>query len=156
MIINYQDIDNAIEHFENKQFSDSSEKDFIAEFPVFLSYLTSNQFSILSEEEYMILMFEAIVILKVLKSKVNKLNDIDAEQLESLETKNWDKFESFTNMPFEDKADKLFDNQNEAIVDFIISGFESDEDDEDDTTEISSAAKEILLISLKTLYDCFQ
>ena len=154
MEIKNSDLDLAIDYFESKQFSDSSEKEFISKFPVILSYLTSNQFDILSEEEYMILMFEAIVLLKAIENKQNNMDDAEGAQLEALETKNWDKFESFSNMSFEEKTDKLFDNKNEDIVDFILSGFESDED-EYDFVEISSAAKEILLISLKTIYDSF-
>lgn len=155
MEINFQDIDDAIIYFENKQFSDSSEKEFAAKFPVILSYLTSNQFSILSEEEYMILMFEAMVILKVLENKLKTLNKITSDKVEALESQNWDEFEALENMTIEEKATKLFNNSDDAIVDFIVSGFESDEED-DETMEITPAAKEILLISLKTIYDCYQ
>jgi len=155
MEINYKDIDDAIEYFENKSFSDSTEKEFASEFPVILSYLTSSQFAILSEEEYMILMFEAIVLLKIIQSKTGAMHDVEAEKLESFETKNWDKFESFEKMPFEDKAGKLFEDKNEALVDFILSGLEPDEEDEEDFEEIAPAAKEIILISLKTIYDCY-
>jgi len=155
MEINYKDIDNAIEYFKNKNFSDSSEKEFASEFPVILSYLTSSQFAILSEEEYMILMFEAIVLLKIIQNTTSDMHDVEAEKLESFETKNWDKFESFEKMSFEEKADKLFDDKNEALVDFILSGLEPDEDEEEDFEEITPAAKEIILISLKTIYDCY-
>jgi len=155
MEINYKDIDNAIEYFENKSFSDSTEKEFASEFPVILSYLTSSQFAILSEEEYMILMFEAIVLLKVIQNKTGAMHDVEAEKLESFETKNWDKFESFEKMSFEEKAGKLFEDKNEALVDFILSGLEPDEEDEEDFEEIAPAAKEIILISLKTIYDCY-
>jgi len=154
MKIKYSDLDRAIDYFESKQFSDSSEKEFISKFPVILSYLTSNQFSILSEEEYMILMFEAIVLLKAIESKKKSMDDAQGVQLEALETQNWDKFESFSNMPFEEKAYKLFNNKSEDIVNFILSGFDPDEEEEN-IEEISPAAKEILLISLKTIYDCF-
>ncbi len=154
MEIKNSDLDLAIDYFENKQFSDSSEKKFFSKFPVILSYLTSNQFDILSEEEYMILMFEAIVLLKAIEYKQNSMGDAEGAQLEALETQNWDKFESFSNMVFEEKAHKLFDNKSEDVVNFILSGFEPDED-EQDFEEISPAAKEILLISLKTIYDCF-
>jgi len=154
MEIYNQDIDNAIEHFENRQFSDSSEKEFIGQFPEILSYLASNQFAILSEDEYMVLFFDAMVILKVLIDKLETLERVDNNTIEVMETKNWDTFETFSNMSFEDKADKLFDNENDEIVNFILAGFESDEDD-DDNIEISTPAKEIILLSLKTIFDCY-
>lgn len=155
MEITNQDIDKAIEHFENRQFSDTSEKEFIGQFPEVLSYLTSNQFSILSEDEYMVLLFDSMVLLKSIIDKTGSITRVDNNTIELMETKNWDKFESLDKMSFEDKADKLFNDDHEDVVDFILSGFENEEDDDDDNIEISIPAKEIILISLKTIFDCY-
>jgi hypothetical protein len=102
----------------------------------------------------MVLFFDAMVLLKVLMDKLEKLERVDNNTIEVMETKNWDKFETFSNMSFEDKADKLFSDENEDVVNFILAGFENDEDEEDNI-EISTPAKEIILISLKTIFDCY-
>lgn len=153
MKITFEDIDNAILYFENKQFTDKSEKEFIGQFPEILSYLTSNQFSILTEDEYMILIFDAMVIIKSFIDKDNQINEIDHLMIEAKESENWDLFESLGSLSFDDKVDKLFKNENEDIIDFILSSF--DDEDEDDEIEISDPAKEVIALALKTIFDCF-
>ena len=154
MKITFESIDNAILYFENKQFTDKSEKEFIGQFPEILSYLTSNQFSILSEDEYMILIFDAMVLIKAIIDQDNQTNEIDHLMIEAKESENWDLFESFGSLSFDEKVDKLFKNENEDIIDFILSSFD-DEDEVDEEIEISDPAKEVIVMALKTIFDCF-
>lgn len=154
MKIKYENIDNAIMYFENKQFSDKSEKEFIGQFPEILSYLTSNQFSILSEDEYMILIFDAMVLIKTIIDQENQTKEIDHLMIEARESENWDLFESLGSISFDEKVDKLFKNENEDIIDFILSSFD-DEDEVEDDMEISDPAKEVIILALKTIFDCF-
>ena len=154
MKITNQDLDQAILHFENKQFSDDSEKEFIGQFPEILSYLTSNQFSILSEYEYVILFFDSMILLKTILEKHDEFPIIDNNIIEVKETENWDKFESLGNVSFDDKADEMFNFKQDDLVEFILSSLEDDE--EEDNEEISAPAKEVIFMALKTILDSFR
>ncbi len=154
MKINYTDIENALEYFENKQFSDKSENEILKKFPQVMSYLTSNQFSVLSDEEYMILSFYILILLKIFIDKKVYLPEITGELIELNETKNWEKLENISNIPFEEKVYRLFKEENKDFADFILSGF-YDEEDEKAEVEISLPAQEIIFITVKTIFDCF-
>ncbi len=154
MIIKYSDIEKALEYFENKQFSDKSEKEILNRFPVVMSYLTSNQFSVLSDDEYMILSFNILILLKILLDTGKDQSDISDELIELNETKNWEKLENTENIPFKEKVFILFEEKNKDLAEFILSGFEDEEDDDDDV-EISLPAQEIIFITVKTIFDCF-
>lgn len=154
MIIKYSDIEKALEYFENKQFSDKSEKEILNRFPVVMSYLTSNQFSVLSDDEYMILSFNILILLKILLDTGKDQSDISDELIELNETKNWEKLENTENIQFKEKVYLLFEEKNKDLAEFILSGFEDEEDDDDDV-EISLPAQEIIFITVKTIFDCF-
>ncbi len=154
MIIKYSDIEKALEYFENKQYSDKSEKEILNRFPVVMSYLTSNQFSVLSDDEYMILSFNILILLKILLDTGKDQSDISDELIELNETKNWEKLENTENIQFKEKVYLLFEEKNKDLAEFILSGFEDEEDDDDDV-EISLPAQEIIFITVKTIFDCF-
>jgi hypothetical protein len=151
MKIDYADIDNALDYFENKQFSDKSEKEIFSKFPEVMSYLTSNQFSVLSDDEYMILSFDILILLKALTDKNETFHGITDELIELNETKNWEALENTGNIPFKEKVYLLFGKANNDLAEFILSGF----DDEEDDVEISLPAQEIIFITVKTIVDCF-
>ncbi len=127
-MITYKEIDEAIVYFESKNFSEESEREFMSKYPVIQSYLTSNQYKMLSDDEY--------------------LGDLQSDIIEQKETVIWDKYETLSSNNFEDKVITLFEDKNSDVSDFILSGVEDDEAD------ISQPAKEIIVISLKTLFDC--
>ncbi len=147
-MITYKEIDDAIVYFESKNFSEESEREFINKYPVIQSYLTSNQYKILSDEEYLLFFFDALVLLKAFEIKIPQIGDLQSDIVEQKETAIWDKYETLSINNFEDKVISLFDNKYSDISDFILSGLEDDEE------EISQPAKEIIVISLKTLFDC--
>ncbi|HEB61583.1 MAG TPA: hypothetical protein ENI82_00375 [Bacteroidetes bacterium] len=155
MKIKHTNIENALEYFENKQFSDKSEKEILNKFPEIMSYLTSNQFSVLSDDEYMILSFNILILLKTLMDTREDLPEITDELIELNETKNWENLEKAGNIPIEEKIYLLFGEDNKDLAEFILAGF-SDEEDEDEDVEISIPAQEIIFISVKTIFDCFR
>ena len=154
MQIRHSDIEKALEYFENKQFSDKSEKEIMSKFPGIMSYLTSNQFGVLSDDEYMILSFNILILLKTFLDKGNNPADLPEELIELNEAKNWEKFEHAGNIPFKEKVFVLFEEKNRDLAEFILSGFEDEDDDEEDV-EISLPAQEIIFITVKTIFDCF-
>lgn len=154
MKLTHDDIDQALEYFEQKSFSEASEKEFISKFPNFMSYLTSNQFEALTEDEYLILMFDSMILIKAFSQKLGIEIDPDPEMIEEVETENWDKFEAMGKISFHEKIDQMLGKENEALIDFLISSFEDDEEaDESSGTEVSQPAKELIFITAKTIAD---
>ncbi|HHH54442.1 MAG TPA: hypothetical protein ENK91_12345 [Bacteroidetes bacterium] len=150
--ITHEDIDNSLEYFEERQFSDSSEKEILSNFPEIWSYLTSSQFKVLSDDEYMILTFDILVILKILNDKLGDIQDITPDKIELFETKNWDNLEKLGNISLEEKMDKIFGKEYSELTDFIISSYT---DEEGDDEIISLPAREIIFVTAKTIIDCF-
>jgi hypothetical protein len=157
MSLSFNEIEKALIYFEEKNFSEESEKKFLSIFPNYMSFLTSNQFESLTEDEYLILMFESLVVLKAYSDKYGKNIDADAELIESIETANWDKFESLGNMSFDEKINLMMGKEHSEFSDFIISSFEMEDEDEETEEymdgEISLPAKEIIFITVKTISD---
>ncbi|MDV7394370.1 hypothetical protein RZS08_23510, partial [Arthrospira platensis SPKY1] len=102
----------------------------------------------------MILMFDSMILLKALSHKLGTEKDVESDIIEALETENWDRFEEMGKISFHDKIDQMLGKENEALIDFIISSLEDDEDEEDSSgTQISQPAKEIIFITVKTIVD---
>ncbi|MEZ4907859.1 MAG: hypothetical protein R2771_09540 [Saprospiraceae bacterium] len=157
MNLEFNDIDQALQYFENKNFSEKAEEEFMASYPSILSYLTSSQFEPLTEDEFLILMFDAMVILKAYQNKLGKTIDPDGDLIEKTETTNWDNFEELGKMPLEEKMFELFEDDDSPLAEFIISTLEDeDEEEEDSNDEINFVVKEIIFISLKTISDCIK
>ena len=152
MTIDQNSIEQALDYFENKRFSDTSEKEILKRFPEIMSYLTSNQFNVLSDDEYMILSFDILILLKIILDSNENPASVSNELIEANEAKNWEKFEKIGNIPFIEKAYRLFDKKNKDLSEYIISSFYDEENDED---EINIPAQEIILIAVKTIFDCF-
>ena len=152
MSLTFNEIEKALIYFEEKNFSEESEKKFLSKFPNFMSFLTSNQFDALTEDEFLMLMLESLVVIRAYSDKYGMNIDPDAELIESIETANWDKFEEFGNISFIEKVNSMMGSDQEELSDFIVSSFEMDED-EDEGEDISQPAKEIIFITVKTISD---
>ena len=155
MALSFTDIDKALEYFEQKNFSEASEQEFLSKFPNFTSFITSSQFESLTEDEFLILMFDSLIVIKAYSNKFGLEIDADPDLIEALETKNWDKFEELGNMLFPEKVESMMGKDQNELSDFIISSFEMEEEDNDENPdpEISLPAKEIIFITVKTISD---
>ena len=118
-------------------------------YPLIHSYLLNEQMSLLSEEEYQLLWFDAMVILKSCERCGNIQKDLDQARLEDYESDNWAKFENSKPAGFRDKLDVFFnETDQEDLLAFIEDSLA-----DDDEMQVSSAAKEIIFIVLKSLVD---
>jgi hypothetical protein len=155
MTLSFNEIDKALEYFEQKNFSEASEKDFLSKYPNFTSFLTSSQFDALTEDEFLILMFDALIVIKAYSDMLGSGIDADSDLIESLETQNWDKYEELGNISFFEKVQIMMGKEQLELSDFIISSFEMEEEDNDENPdpEISLPAKEIIFITVKTIAD---
>ncbi len=152
MKINFKDIENALKFFEKNKFSNKSSKEILVKYPEVMSYMTSNQFNILSDDEYFLFSFHILLLLKIAFDSNKEIPVITAEIIEAKEALNWEKFENIGNMPNDKKTLLLFGSDNEDLANFLLSGFQ-ESDDED--TEISQPAREVIAIAVKSILDCF-
>lgn len=155
MTITHDDIEKALDYFENKQFSDKTEKEFISRFPSILQYLTSNQFNTLSQDEYFILMFCAIVLMKAITGKYGIEKAPGSELIENLETVNWQKAEENPAKSFATLVMNMMGEENKDVAQLIISSLDDDNGVED-KVDISLPAKKIIFITIKTIFDALQ
>jgi len=153
MTITIDDIEKSLDYFETRQFSDKTEEEFISRYPSILKYLTSNQFNALSKDEYLILMFSSIIVLKTMADKYGIDNSPGEDLLEALETFNWQVVEETPARSFSQLVMSIMGEKENDLAQFIISSLE---DDEEDTNEISLPAKKIIFVTLKTIFDALQ
>jgi len=125
---------------------DSEFDRFTKEYPVLHAYLGNEQFQALSDDEFMTLWFATIVIIKSYEEAGFKEIQIDPKLLEEHESDNWSVFENSKPGGFNKKLDVFFDRTNQedllAFIEDLLT------DDEEEETTLTSAAKEILFISL--------
>ena len=125
---------------------------FKADFPVVYSYLTNDQLSSLTDEEYKILIFSAMVIARSFEYSETFNPSNDPVLLENKESINWNLLQNSKPVGFHDKLDVFFENaEQEDLLAFI-----EDSLTDDDEFEISSAAREIIFICLKSIVDFFE
>ena len=118
-------------------------------YPVIHAYLLNDQLEHLSEEEYQLLLFGALVILHSFEQEKEIGPEILPSQLEDMESANWAAFDNSKPTGFREKLDSFFnDTEEEELLAFIEDLVADDEE-----MPISSAAKEVIFISLKSLVD---
>jgi len=149
-MISKNEIEKQIDFLENADFDVEIKK--LQEIqPVIYSYLSGEHLEMLSEDEFKILLFDSLVIIKSFYTIYPQIEQIDAEKLEMIESGNWASFDNSKPVSFRDKLDEFFhDYPQLELLAFV-------EDSLADDTEmpISSPGKEILFVSLKSLIDLF-
>ena len=124
-------------------------QDLKAHFPIVYSYLANDQLQSLSEEEYQIMLFSALVIIKSFELSGTLRNERDSELLENKESSNWNLLRNSKPTGFSEKLDVFFENSKQedllAFVEDILT--------DDDEFQIGSAAREIIFICLKSIID---
>jgi len=144
-------IDIAADMLENADF-EAELASFKEKYPVLHSYLLNEQLSLLTEEEYQILWFDAMVLVRSFELADLIPTSITAIDLEDFESNNWSLFENSKPMGFRDKLNIFFEQtEQEDLLAFVEDSLADDEE-----MPISSAAKEIIFISLLSILDVLQ
>lgn len=144
-------IDQSIETIRKMDFEDAFNK-FSQKHPLLVSYLAGEQFAVLDESEYQILLFEAMIIAECFPDAEFGNDETTAELLEEFESANWAAFDNDEQGSFHDRLDVFFENTDEEeLLAFIEDSLVDDEEAE----PIHAASKEIIFISLKSLVDFF-
>lgn len=144
-------IDQSIERIQQMDFEDAF-KQFSQKHPLLVSYLGGEQFAVLEETEYQILLFEAMIIAECFPEVDFGNDETTAELLEECESANWAAFDNDDQGSFHDRLDIFFeDTDEEDLLAFIEDSLVDDEESE----PIHAASKEIIFITLKSLVDFF-
>jgi len=113
------------------------------------SYLMNEQLEMLNEDEYKILWFDAMVIIKCFEEVNGQHTENDPKLIETIESKGWAMLENSKPAGFREKLDVFFENSSQED----LLAFVEDSISDDDEMTISSAAKEIIFVTLYTLIE---
>lgn len=144
-------IDQSIDRIQQMDF-DEAFGQFSKKHPLLVSYLAGEQFAVLEDTEYQILLFEAMIIAECFNDIDLGKDETTAELLEECESANWAAFDSEENGSFHDRLDIFFDHTDEEdLLAFIEDSLVDDEESE----PIHPASREIIFITLKSIVDFF-
>ena len=137
------DFDALVEHFKTAQ-------------PIFLGYLFSESFRILTQEEREFLLYLALVIWKSCEEGFGDLPVITQQLLEEKEEANWTKLNESVAKHFREKLDNFFEGYpQEDLLAFVEDALViSEEGEEAEDFEVSKEGREPIFIALCTLIDC--
>lgn len=141
-------IDKILTELEAADFEQELE-DFKVKYPILFSYLMNEQLASLTDEEFQLLFFDAIVMVKSFEATGNMPVEINPVILEDKESANWNLMQNGKPVAFQEKLDVFFkETEQEDLLAFIEDSLA-----EDDEFTISSAAREIMFICLKSVLD---
>jgi len=114
----------------------------------FLQFINSENFKLLTEEEYDLMLFNLLVLFKA-SSHEGPLNLVEAEQIEKIDEKNWEVYNEIGNKNFAKVLDAYFeDYTQEDLLAFVEDSLSTEEEE-----KISQVGKEIIFITCKTFID---
>ncbi len=119
--------------------------------PVLLSYLLSENFKLLTQDEQAYLLYLALVIWQSSQIVQRTSFHIETDLIESKEEANWVLLHASKARRFKERLDGFFDNTTqEDLLAFIEDALMEEEEDNFVTKE----GKELLFVGLKTVVDC--
>ena len=145
-MITERQIDDIIDHLDRQD-----DKEIIEEIsesqPALLSYVLSEGFEILTEDENKIMIFLFLVIYSAFGSE---LEVIDPTDIESTEEKNWEIYNETSGNEFQDKITPFFkDYGQEDLLAFVEDTLVDDEDN-----PVTPEGRAVIFIGMKTVVDC--
>jgi hypothetical protein len=134
---------------ENDSTFDTYQQAMIDEFPEIAGFLTQESMDILTDEEYDLMWFLAVVIFTAFQEKYPLDSNIDPERIEELEEQNWTLMNSNEKGNFRDRLNPFYENTHmEDILALLEDSIEPDED-----LELSITGREVIFVSCKTVAD---
>lgn len=128
---------------------ESTINDFQQQQPVLLSWLFSEEFRVLTQEEQQYFLYLTLVIWQSIGQVIPQIPMVKTEQLEVVEEKNWTSFQNAAARTFRDKLDVFFKNyEQEDLLAFVEDALTLDEDD-----FLTKEGREPMFIALKTIID---
>jgi hypothetical protein len=148
MIVSETVIDAIVEELENSDF-EKEVADFSKKQPVLISYIFSEDFELLTQDEREYMLYLLLVIFKSIEKTNPKLPPLSKNALEIAEERNWELMETVTANHFRDRLDVFFKTSNqEDLLAFVEDALVEDED-----SNITKEGREPIFIALKTVID---
>jgi hypothetical protein len=127
-------------------------EDFAEAQPVIFSWLFSEQFDLLTEDEQGYLQYLALIIWSCFEKSGTPMEEISEEYLGSVEEYNFSLLESATDSDFLDRIDVFFEDYNqEDLLAFAEEAILEEEEGEEPI--VTREGREPIFIALKTLID---
>lgn len=141
-------IDQVIQDLDSSKFYEERLKSIINDQPAIVSYLESEGFELLSDEERDLLWYLTVVVYDSIFKIEETIPEIDVTVIETIEEKNYALLES-DHMKFSDMADLLFnDYPEEDLLAFIEDTVIPDEEHFP-----SPIGRKVIFITMKTVID---
>lgn len=141
-------IEKVLDQLEKAEF-DIELGNIKAKYPVLHAYLMNDQLEALTEEEFKLFLFDALVIIRSFEAANSMPEELNAKWLEDKESDNWNLLQNSKPVNFHEKLDVFFqDTHEEDLLAFVEDSLVDDEE-----SPISSAAREIMFICLKSIMD---
>lgn len=140
---------------ENEQIEQHL-KEFAQKQPILYSYLLSEGFDILIEEEKELLLFLALVIFKSVEAHQESFPLMTQESLGDKEEQNWETLNESVGKSFRDKLDIFFkDYPQEDLLAFVEDALTLSEEAEEaeENSIVTKEGREPMFIALKTIID---
>ena len=116
--------------------------------PAFIQFIATENFKLLTDEEFDTLIFLLSVIWKS-ATDLQPLEEIDAQTVDENDEKNWAVVNELGNKNFGKVLDHYFENYpQEDLLAFVEDSLAGEE------SHISQVGKELLFITSKTFIDC--
>lgn len=120
----------------------------------FIQFIASENFKILKEKEYDLLIFILLVVYQSsLSEKESPISfpTIEADLIESMDEENWEVYNEKGSQNYTKALDLYFkEYPQEDLLAFVEDSLVADEEDE----TITTVGREIIFITAKTLVDC--
>jgi len=150
MKIKEQNINAVLDMIEEDDFDmEAAMKKIDNTLPTTLSYILSDNFSLLTDEESDYLEYLVVTILITLLNNIETIEDKSEDEIDAIEEKIWAKMESNKSKNFNDQVNIFFeDTQEEDLMAFIEDGLTPEEND-----FVSPAGRELMFVGLTTLVE---
>lgn len=119
---------------------------------VFVFYQSEN-FSLLLQEEYDLLIFMTIVLFESSHQSGSEVEHVNIQDFEKNEEKNWEIFQESAAKDFRDKITPFFDSTNqEDLLAFVEDTLVLEEED----VKVTAVGREVLFLTLCSLIECLE
>jgi hypothetical protein len=148
MFISETIIDNIVEELESADF-EKEVADFSKKQPLLISYIFSEDFELLTQDEREYMLYLLLVVFKSIEKTAIKIPPLSKKALEIAEERNWELMETVTAKHFRDRLDVFFkDTKQEDLLAFIEDALVEDEDN-----IVTKEGREPMFIALKSIID---
>ncbi len=126
--------------------------EFSEEQPFLLSFLLSEGFNVLSDEEKSLLFYLSMIIYFSIKSEYPDCGTVELGTIEKVDEENWTKVDENKFKTMKEIADHFFSGYNqEDLLAFVEDALMEDEE-----YEISNIGRNVIFVSMKSFIDVFQ